>query len=121
MDLSPVKFSIANTASGNPPKRQKLTFAEKEARKLEKEVDMRQKAELRARKEEEKLLKDRQRVEEKTLKEEKRQAVLIEREEKRKAKEEQDRAKEQEKRLREEEKNKKERVCYLNADWQDMD
>ncbi|KAL8789340.1 MAG: hypothetical protein Q9195_006867 [Heterodermia aff. obscurata] len=122
-DVSPVKFPIANTSIENPSKRQKLTFAEKKARRLEKEAEMRQKAEIRARKDEEKQLRDRQRVEEKALKEEKRQAVLIEREEKRKAREEQDRVKEQEKKLREEEKklkeeekNKKERSqLRLNA------
>lgn len=91
----------------NTSRRQKLTFAQKEARKaesearrVEKEAKDRQKAEQKAERDTEKRVKYAEKDAEKQLKE-------VEKEEKRKARDEQARLKEEEKQRREDEKNKK--------------
>ena len=67
---------ISTQATPNAPasttgtKRPKLTFAEKEAKRLHKEARDRQKVEEKARKEQEKEAKDRQKADEKAMKEE---------------------------------------------------
>ena len=101
-------------------KRPKLTFAEKEARRIEKEFKDKQRAEELAKREEEKL----QREKEKAEREKERLAKVEERrlkeEERKKAKDEKDRLregekakKEEERQKKEEEKSKKARVCDI--------
>ena len=93
--------AITTTTSTKPAsKRQKLTDAEQETKRLEKEI------------------KDRQKANEKTKKEDDKRARDIEKEEKRKLKEAQNKLREderkkreKEKNKREEEKNKKEKAC----------
>ena len=119
----------ANIASlnTNPAKRRKLTFAEKEAQKIEKAHKELQKKEGLAKKEEEKAKKEQEkkaREEEKRVKEElkesERKKKVEEKEEKRKAKEAEKAAKDDEKKkkdaekkAKEDEKSKKERVSIL--------
>lgn len=111
-------------SSEQTAKKAKLTFAEKEARRVEKEFKDREKAEEKARKEAEKAKKDedkgRKDVEkeaEKAKREEEKKLKEIEKEEKRIAKEEKARLKHEEKARREaeaeEEKMKEARVSDL--------
>ena len=112
-------------ATMTPPitKNPKLTFAEKEAKKIEKEFRERQMGEERAKKEEERIRKEEEksrREEERAKKVEDKKIKDAEREEKRKIKEEKDRIreeekakKEEEKRLKDEEKNRKARVSSV--------
>ena len=95
-------------SAGTSKKRAKLTFAEKEARRMEKETKDREKAEEKIRKEQEKEIRDRQKAEEKAKKEEEKRAKDLEREARRLIQEEKTRIKEEEKRKKDEEKAKKE-------------
>jgi len=93
------------TASAPTSKKHKLTFTEKEARRVGKDFKDRERAVEKARKEQEKGIRDRLKAEEKSKKEEEKRAKEIERETKR---------------LRnEEEKNKKARVDLppILGDW----
>ena len=112
------------TTSAPNSKRPKLTFAEKEARRAEKEVKDRDRIEEKARKEQEKETRDRQKVEEKAKKEEEKRAKDLERdtkrlmqEEKNKVKEEEKRKRDEEKARKEEEKNKKAKVRRCHQFW----
>jgi chromatin assembly factor 1 subunit A len=123
---SPSAFVALNGNAPPPPKKVKLSFAEKEARRIEKEFKDRQKAEEKARKEaerqtqaEEKARKEARKeaerqahAEEKARKEAEREAERkkrdSEREEKRAAQEAEKAAKEEKRRKREEEKQKAE-------------
>ena len=96
-------------------KKAKLTFAEKEVKRIEKEFKDRQKAEERLKREEEKAKKEEERVRreaekeaEKVRREEDKRAKDAEREEKRRVKEEQARMRQEEKKQKEDEKHKKE-------------
>ena len=118
-----------STASSEPVvKRTKLTFAEKEVRRIEKEFKDRQKAEEKTKREEEKAKKEEERERreaereaEKARREEDKRAKDADKEEKRRVKEEQARMrleerkqKEDERQKKEEEKNKKARVGIFN-------
>lgn len=89
-------------------KKPRLTFAEKEARRVEKEVKDRERVEEKARKEHEKETRDRQKVEDKAKKEEEKRAKDFEKDTKRLVQEEKNKVKEEEKRKRDEEKARKE-------------
>lgn len=114
--------AVYNDVSGTPTaKKRKLSPASQQAKQQEKEVKERERVQEKQRKEDEKRLKEEEkkkreaaREEEKRLKEEERKKREAEREEKRRAKEEgkaaKEAAKEEEKRRKEEEKLKKERV-----------
>ena len=131
--------STSNLNQAAPPadssKKPKLSFAEKEAQRIEKEFKEQQKAEDRIKKEQEKLQREKEKVakeeerlkkaEEKAAKEEERLKKADEKkqkdEERRKIKEEKDKVKEEERIKREEEKQKKdeekakkERVCIMS-------
>lgn len=95
-------------ASAPTSKKPKLTHAEKEARRLEKEVKDWERVEEKARKEHEKETRDRQKVEEKAKKEEEKRAKDFEKDTKRLIQEEKNKVKEEEKRKRDEEKARKE-------------
>ncbi|KAI9878280.1 MAG: hypothetical protein M1830_001380 [Pleopsidium flavum] len=97
-------------------KKRKLTFTEKEAKKVEKELKEKQKAEEKARKEAEKKTKEEERKrKEGEVKDEKRQKEE-EREDKKRTKELEKAAREEDKRRKEEEKAKKEKSqMRLNA------
>ncbi|OKL64000.1 hypothetical protein UA08_00359 [Talaromyces atroroseus] len=100
------------TVSLPDSKKQKLSPADKETKRLEKEEKDRLKLEEKARKEAEKQAKE----EEKKRREAEREEERKKREEKKKIKEEEKQAKEEEKRKKEEEKTKKERSqMRLNA------
>ena len=121
-------FGDFNSAGGiihpeNPPtatseplvKKAKLTFAEKEVKRIEKEFKDRQKAEEKTKREEEKAKKEEERVRkeaekeaEKARREEDKRAKDAEREEKRRFKEEQARIRQEEKKQKEDERQKKE-------------
>lgn len=105
--------SGATTEKSN--KRNKLTFAEKEARQIEKQFKEQQRAEEKTKREEEKA----KREEEKAKRDEERRVKDAEKEERKKVKEEQAKVREAEKQRKleekqkaEEEKNKKARVCH---------
>ena len=109
----------SNTTNQPPAKRRKLTFAEKESRRLEKEASEQRKAEEKAQKEAEKEVKDRQKAEERAKKEEEKRQRDIEKEQRRLVKEEKDKEKEAEKQKKDEEKakrreeeEKKAKVCH---------
>ena len=91
--------SPGTAIAGRPEKRAKLTFAEKEARRVEKQFKEQQKIEETRKKEEEKARKD-----------EERRARDVEKEERKKLKEGQAKAREIEKQKKLEEKDKKARV-----------
>ena len=119
---TPSTSTPSNTANQLPAKRRKLTFAEKESRRLEKEASERKKAEERAKREAEKEVKDRQRAEERAKKEEEKRQRDIEKEQRRLAKEEKDKEKEAEKQRKDEEKakrreeeEKKAKVCQRHC------
>ena len=95
-------------STGTSKKKTKLTFAEKEVRRMEKETKDREKAEEKIRKEQEKEIRDRQKAEEKAKKEEEKRAKDLEKEARRLVQEEKTRIKEEEKRKKDEEKAKKE-------------
>ena len=100
------------TATSEPlVKKAKLTFAEKEVKRIEKEFKDRQKAEEKTKREEEKAKKEEERVRkeaEKARREEDKRAKDAEREEKRRFKEEQARIRQEEKKQKEDERQKKE-------------
>lgn len=100
---------------GNLPanKKQILSPATKEAKRLEKEEKDRLKLEEKAKKEAEKRVKEEERKKKEAEREEERKKREAEREEKRKLKEEEKQAKDEEKRKKDEEKEKKERVSFL--------
>jgi chromatin assembly factor 1 subunit A len=113
---SPSAFAALNGNAPPPAKKAKLTFAEKEARRIEKEFKDQQKAEEKARKEaeraahaEEKARKEAEKEAERKKKEEEREAKRAAQEAEKTAKEEKRRKKEEEKQKAEEEKRKKER------------
>lgn len=83
----------------SPPKRRKLTFAEKEVLRIEKQYKDQQKADERARKEEERRVKEQEREEKKRLRDAEKQA-----------REEEKQKRDAERRAKEEEKAKKEKV-----------
>ena len=96
----------------------KLTFAEKEVRRIEKEYKDQQRAEEKVKREEERLRRERDKNEKEQEKAKKIEERRLKDEDRRKAKEERERVKaeekakkEEEKQKREEEKNKKARVC----------
>lgn len=95
----------------NPPKKPKLTFAEreaeKEAKKIEKEAKEREKAEERAKKEEEKQRKEQEKAAREAEREKKALEKKAKDEELRKAREEREKVKEEQKAKREEEKTKR--------------
>ena len=110
----------ADATAEKSNKRNKLTFAEKDARQIEKQFKEQQKAEEKTKREEEKAKRD----EEKFKRDEERRAKDAEKEERKKVKEEQAKLREAEKQRKleekqkaEEEKNKKARVCY----WSDQE
>jgi chromatin assembly factor 1 subunit A len=112
---SPSAFAALN-GSAPPLKKTKLTFAEKEARRIEKEFKDRQKAEEKARKEaerqahaEEKARKEAEKEAERKKREAEREEKRVAQEAEKAAKEEKRRKKEEEKQKAEEEKRKKER------------
>ncbi|KAJ5280260.1 hypothetical protein N7478_005632 [Penicillium angulare] len=98
---SPVKVDMA-------AKKRKLSPNSKDFKQQEKELKERQRLEEKAKKDEEKKKRDAEREEEKRLKEEEKKKREAEREEKKKAKEEERKAKEEEKKAKEEEKKAKE-------------
>lgn len=101
-----------------PAKRVKLTFAEKEARRVEKELKDRQKAEEKAKKDEGKAHREAKREEERRFKEAEKEEKLRAREEEKKIKLEEQLLKEEERNRREQEKIKKARVsCYICASY----
>jgi chromatin assembly factor 1 subunit A len=131
---SPSAFAALNGNAPPPPKKAKLTFAEKEAKRIEKEFKDQQRAEEKARKEaeraahaeekarkeaekeaeraahaEEKARKEAEKEAERKRKEEEREAKRAAQEAEKAAKEEKRRKKEEEKQKAEEEKRKKER------------
>jgi chromatin assembly factor 1 subunit A len=113
---SPSAFAALNGNAPPPAKKAKLTFAEKEARRIEKEFKDQQKAEEKARKEaeraahaEEKARKEAEKEAERKKKDEEREAKRAAQEAEKAAKEEKRRKKEEEKLKVEEEKRKKER------------
>lgn len=104
----------ADATAEKSNKRTKLTFAEKEARQIEKQFKEQQRTEEKTKREEEKAKKE----EEKAKKDEERRVRDAEKEERKKVKEEQAKVRETEKQRKleekqkvEEEKNKKARVC----------
>lgn len=119
----PSAFALMNGTAPPPAKKPKLTYAEQELRKINKEIKDKEKAEEKARKEaskkaqaDEKARKEAEKEAERKKKEaereEKRVAAEAEKaakEEKRRKKEEEKQKKEEEKQRREEEKRKKER------------
>lgn len=106
----------ATTSTLDPPlKKSKLTFAEKEVKRIEKEFKDRQRVEEKAKKEEEKAKKEEERARkeaekeaEKARREEDKRAKDAEREEKRRIREEQARMRQEEKKQKEDERLKKE-------------
>ena len=112
-----------NDQTPNPAKRRKLTFAEKEIQRIEKQYRDQQKVEEKARKDEEKRVREEERrIKDDEMKEAKRKKEE-EREEKRKlrdaekqTKDEEKRKRDAEKKAKEDEKAKKEKVsqkCYF--------
>ena len=102
-------------------KRPKLTFAEKEARRIEKEFKDKQRAEELAKKEEERLQKEKEKAEREKERLAKAEERRLKEEERKKAKDEKDRVREEEKAKKEEERQKKEeekskkaRVCDIH-------
>jgi len=113
---SPSAFAALNGNAPPPAKKAKLTFAEKEAKRIEKEFKDQQKAEDKARKEaeraahaEERARKEAEREADRKRREEEREAKRAVQEAEKAAKEEKKRKKEEEKLKAEEEKRKKER------------
>jgi chromatin assembly factor 1 subunit A len=113
---SPSAFAALDGSAPPPPKKAKLTFAEKEAKRIEKEFKDLQKAEEKARKEaeraaqvEERARKEAEKEAERKRKEEEREAKRAVQEAEKAAKEEKRRKKEEEKLKAEEERQKKER------------
>ena len=118
-------FYLSSLTNQAPAKRTKLTFEEREVKRIEKDFKAREKAEEKikkdeekAKKEEEKRIRDALKQEEKVKKEQERQIRDTEKEEKRKAKEQQahlkleeKRTRDEEKKRQEDEKDKKSRVC----------
>ncbi|MCJ1473589.1 hypothetical protein MMC13_002240 [Lambiella insularis] len=92
---------IATPNATKPPKRRKLTFAEKEVQRLEKQIKDQQKAEEKARKDEERRLKEEEMKEAKRRRDE-------EREEKRKLREVEKQFRDEEKKKRDVERQAKE-------------
>lgn len=90
----------------SPPKRRKLTFAEKEVLRIEKQYKDQQKADERARKEEGKRVKE----EERRVKEQEREEKKRLRDAEKQAREEEKQKRDAERRAKEEEKAKKEKV-----------
>ena len=99
----PLHFTTDTLLAANTTKKQKLTAAEKEAKRLEKEVKDRQKAEEKSKKEKEKRLRDAEKGEKRRLKGE--QSRLKEKE--RKVKEDEKKRKTEEKKRKDEEKRLK--------------
>lgn len=93
-----------------PAKRRKLTFAEKESLKVEKELKDKLKAEEKAKREDEKRVKDEEKKRKEEEVREERRKKEEEREEKKRIKELEKSSKEEEKRRKEDEKAKKEKV-----------
>ena len=104
---TPSLSTPANPSEQPPAKRRKLTFVEKEARRLEREASERKRQGEKTRKEVEKEIKDRQRAEDRAKKEEEKREKDLEKEKRRLVKEEKDKEREEEKRKKEEEKAKK--------------
>ena len=102
-----------NQPATSPPKRRKLTFAEKESKRLEKEAKDLKKAQEKAKKDEEKRLKDEEAKEQKRKKEEEKDERRKIREAEKQVKEEERKRKEAERKAREEEKTKKDKVSSL--------
>ncbi|PMD29604.1 hypothetical protein L207DRAFT_445247 [Hyaloscypha variabilis F] len=118
LGVPPASSAFAALDGNAPPpaKKAKLTFAEKEARRIEKEFKDQQRAEDKARKEaeraahaEEKARKEAEKEAERKRKDEEREAKRAAQEAEKAAKEEKRRKKEEEKQKAEEEKRKKER------------
>ena len=107
-DVPSALRSTPTAPTESAPKKRKLTFAEKETKRIEKEAKDRHKAEEKARKELEKQEKEleRRRKEEETKEEKRRKEE--ERDEKRRAKEAEKQLKEEEKKQKEVEKKAKE-------------
>lgn len=110
----------AAPATEKANKKSKLTYAEKEARRIEKEFKDKQRAEELAKKEEEKLQKEKEKAEREKDRLAKAEEKRLKEEEKKKAKDEKDRLREEEKAKKEEERQKKEeekikkaRVCDI--------
>jgi chromatin assembly factor 1 subunit A len=105
---SPSAFTALNGTASPPPKKAKLTFAEKEARRIEKEFKDQQKAEEKARKEAERQAHAEEKARKEAEKEADRKKKEAEREERRVAQEAEKAAKEEKRRKREEEKQRAE-------------
>lgn len=108
-------FTVLNGNIAPPPKRSKLTFAEKEARRIEKEFKDQARAAEKAKKEadrqahaEERSRKDAEKEAERKKKEAEKEEKRLAQEAEKVAKEERKRKKEEERRLKEEEKGLKE-------------
>jgi chromatin assembly factor 1 subunit A len=105
----PIHSSIGPSA-----KRRKLTFAEKEQARIEKEAKQKAKEEARAIREAERLSKEQAKKEKQEQIEEERRQKEEARKEKREQQEEKKRLKEVEQARKDEEKTKKERVSFLH-------
>ena len=101
-------------------KRPKLTFAEKEVRRIEKEFKDKQRAEELAKREEEKLQKEKEKAEREKDRLAKAEERRLKEEERKKAKDEKDRLREEEKAKREEERQKKEEEKSKKARVRDI-
>ncbi len=101
-------FAALNGSAPPPPKKQKLTFQEREMKRINKEIKDRERAEEKARKEAEKQAHAEDRARKEAEKEAERKRKEAEKEEKRAAQEAEKAAKEEKKRQKEEEKRQKE-------------
>ena len=95
----------------NSNQRKKLTFAEKEATRIENQFKEQQKVEEKATKEEEQAKKKKEKV----RRDEEKRVKDAEKEERKKVREEQAKVREAEKQKKLEEKNKKARVCHCES------
>jgi chromatin assembly factor 1 subunit A len=101
-------FAALNGSAPPPPKKAKLTFQEREMKRINKEIKERERAEERARKEAEKQANAEEKARKDAEKEAERKRKEAEKEEKRAAQEAEKAAKEEKKRQKEEEKRQKE-------------
>lgn len=116
-DTAVLSTQAQHATPSQPAKRRKLTFAEKESMKIEKELKDKQKTEEKAKKDDEKRVKEEEKKrKEEEAREEKRKKEEG-REEKKRIKDLEKSAKEEEKRRREEEKAKKEKVCMQRLSY----
>lgn len=127
--VNPTTTSTSAVNAQSSIKKPKLTFDEKETMRAEKEFKAREKAELKAKKEEERATREAEKAEikakketeketkerEKAQREEEKRAKDAAKEEKRKDREEQIRLKQEEKQQKQDEKNRKARVRKISC------